>query len=150
MFILSCCSLEFLHHYLKVSKLIQNTFASWRNANVIMFASPDIPLRASLCCSNEASIPVLNVQICPSCLSAFTWVLNSTHEKFVTIWRLLSSTKADVLGGYIIDVTPCAHWNYLPAYKQWLKNLDRVVFGAHLKNTNCHDWWHKKHQELDS
>ena len=33
------------------------------------------------------------------------WVLNITLAKFVTIWRLFSSNKADILGGYLIEIT---------------------------------------------
>ena len=73
----------------------------------MMFAYPAIILRASVCFSSEARITVLNVQIWPSCVSALTIVLNIILETFVSIWRLFSSTKADIMGGYIIAVTLC-------------------------------------------
>ena len=66
-------------------------------------------------CIIEASITFMNVQIWTSCLSAFTEVLNSTLAKFVTIWRLLSSTKDDMLRGYTIAITPSAPYNTLPS-----------------------------------
>ena len=98
-----------------------------------MFASPAIILRDFLCCSSEASIPVMNVQIFPSCLSAFTWVLNSTITNSFTIWRLFSSTKADMLRGYIIALTPCSPCNSLPLYVRCLKKIrwSSMPFSSH-------------------
>ena len=119
----------------------------WKCYHVCITA---IPLRYLFWFIIEKIITFMNVQIWPSLLSAFTWVLNSTLEKFVTIWWLFSSTKAYILGGYIIYVTPFSPFNALTAYKKFLKNIDRVVCVSLLINCNRHKWWWTKHQDLDS
>ena len=48
-------------------------------------------------------------------------MLNSTLEKFVTIWRFFSSTRAYMMGVYIIAVTLRASCNHLPPYKKIVK-----------------------------
>ena len=93
-----------------------------------MFDSPDIIFyRDPLFCSSAARITVLNVKRWPSFLSAFNLVLNGTLGKFITIWRLLSSTKAEMLRSYIIFVIPYSPCNSLHAYKQCSKTFRYII-----------------------
>ena len=123
LFILSCCSLTFSSHTFKLSELTNKISSDWINATVIMFASPAVNLIYYLLCSSEANIRFISVQRWKYLLIAFTWVLISTLAKFVTIWMFLLSTKANMLVGYIIDITSRAPWNGLPTYKQCLKTF---------------------------
>ena len=116
----------------------------------MMFASPAITSIAFVCYSREASITFLNVKIWTSCLSSFTIVLNSTLESFVTIWRLLSSTKADMLGEYITVVTPYCTCNTLPAYKQCLKTSIWISMRFSPRKFQPPLVMAEKHQELYS
>ena len=50
-------------------------------------------------------------------------MLNSTLEKLVTIWKLFLSTKADILGRHIIDITSLDTFNALTAKKKSDKKI---------------------------
>ena len=67
-------------------------------------------------------------------------MLDSTLAKFVTIWWLFSSKQYDVLVKYIISIKLHAPCNYLPLYKQCLKNSGIAVNGFLLVNINHHKW----------
>ena len=138
MFILSCCYLTFHPYALKWYELIPKTYSAWSNTTLIIFASPAKPLKYFLCCISKESIKILNVKWWPSCFSDFTWVLNSTLVKFVTIWQLFSSNNLiwcddiSLLLHHMLSAMPFLHTKH-----SW-KHSGRIKCSSHFGNSNCH------------